>query len=937
MKELPSAYSSKDTEPKWRERWKASQIFHANPKSEKPPYCVMLPPPNVTGTLHMGHALMSILQDVLIRWKKMSGFETLWLPGTDHAGIATQTVVERHLLRTHGKHRVEFDREEFLGHVWDWTKKSQNTILSQVEAIGCSCDWSRLRFSMDEQCSHAVRHMFKKLFDHGLIYRGQYLVNWDPVTGTALADDEVEYDERQGSLWTVRYPLVGSDRYLCVATTRPETMLGDTALAVHPHDKNHADLIGSEVDHPLTGQRIPIVADEFVEPDFGTGILKVTPAHDPIDYQLGQRRNLPMINILTKDAKINENGGPFEGLDVREARVAVVAALKEKGYLEKIEPYQHRVAISYRSKAPIEPMLSEQWFVRLSAFKDILKEYVVEKKIRIIPPAWEHTYFQWIDNLRDWCISRQLWWGHRIPVWYHKENPEVLICHEGEGVPKEVEENPEMWEQDSDVLDTWFSSALWPFSTLGWPEKTPDLKTFFPNATLITGHDILFFWVARMIMMSHFALGKEPFHETFLHGLIYGKSYWRDRPGGGISYVDPEERKLLDLGKEKLPDDVRSKWEKMSKSKGNVLDPIEVIQEYGADAMRLSLTSATTDASIIELDRRRFEEYQHFVNKIWNGARFVLTKLSEDPDHSEMLSQSLNDLSLEDQWILAKLSRAIGRIEEQLQRYAFDKATTGAYEFFWNEFCAFYIEIAKPAFSHSKEKHVKKAICLCVLIDCIRLLHPFAPYITEELFAVCKERFGQLDPQQCRSKRLSDALQYLSADFVSQTPFPVPVQEELCATVEKQFQHIQEAVSTIRAIRGEMKISPHVGVDLYIVGKSSDRELLSQQEKLLCSLVKLNSIQYVDTSPQVGIASHAVLNDLELIIPLPEEMKAQELLRLQKNVEKLSISCEKSQAQLEKLAASGRTPEEILEKIKLSLDRQQKEMKTAKERIVALS
>jgi len=935
MKDLPSSYSSKEIEPKWRESWKASQIFHANPKSNKPPYCVMLPPPNVTGTLHMGHALMSVLQDVLIRWKKMSGFETLWLPGTDHAGISTQTVVERHLIRTKGKHRVEFEREEFLDHVWDWTKKSQKTILSQIESIGCSCDWSRLRFSMDDQCSHAVRHMFKKLFDHGLIYRGQYLVNWDPVTGTALADDEVEYEERQSSLWTVRYPLVGSNRYLCVSTTRPETMLGDTALAVHPHDEKHADLIGLEVDHPLTGQKIPIVADEFVEPDFGTGILKVTPAHDPVDYQLGQRRNLPMINILTKDAKINENGGPFEGLTVQEARVAVVEALKERDCLEKIEPYRNRVAISYRSKAPIEPMLSEQWFVRLSAFKDTLKEYVVEKKVHIIPPAWEHTYFQWIDNLRDWCISRQLWWGHRIPVWYHKEEPELLICYEGEGLPEEVKKNPEMWQQDTDVLDTWFSSALWPFSTLGWPEKTPELKTFFPNATLITGHDILFFWVARMIMMSHFALGKEPFHETFLHGLIYGKSYWRDCPSGGISYVEPEERKLLDLGKEKLPEDVKSKWEKMSKSKGNIIDPIEVIQEYGADAMRLALTSATTDASIIELDRRRFEEFQHFVNKIWNGARFVLTKLSEDAD--EMLSQPLEDLPLEDRWILSRLSNAIGQIEEDLKRYAFDKATMRAYDFFWNEFCAFYIEIAKPAFSNAEEKDRKKAISLCVLVDCIRLLHPFAPYITEELFSLCKERFGHLDPKKCQSKRLQNTLSYLSADFVALAPFPTPLPEELCSDTEKEFQYMQEALSIIRAIRGEMKISPNIGVDLYIVGKKSSREKLSKQEKLLSSLVKLNSVQYLDTAPQTGIASHAMLKDVELIIPLPEELKAQELSRLQKNIEKLSISCEKSQAQLEKLTASGRTPEPVLEKIKISLERQKQEMKSAKERISALS
>ena len=925
MSELPSAYTPKNIEPKWREKWKTSGVFHADSSSDKPPFCVMMPPPNVTGTLHMGHALDTTLQDILVRWKKMSGYETLWLPGTDHAGIATQTVVERHLLHTEGKHRIQFSREEFLDHVWQWKEKSQKIILNQVEAIGCSCDWSKIRFSMDEQCSYAVRHMFKKLFDAGLIYRGQYLVNWDPVTGTALADDEVEYDERQGSLWTVCYPLAGEDRKLLVSTTRPETMLGDTAIAVHPHDERYHHLIGREVVHPITGQHIPVVADEFVEPEFGTGILKVTPAHDPIDYQLGQRRNLPMINILTKDARINENGGPFEGLTVQEAREAVVAMLKEKGCLERVDPYTHRVAVSYRSKAPIEPLLSEQWFVRATAFKETLKEYITSQKVRIIPKTWEHTYFQWIDNLRDWCISRQLWWGHRIPVWYHKENSELLICYEGEGIPQEVAEHPDMWEQDSDVLDTWFSSALWPFSTLGWPHKTADLEKFYPNTTLITGHDIIFFWVARMIMMGHVALGKEPFHETFLHGLIYGKSYWRDRPGGGITYVSPEDKKDYDLGHKSVPDDVSSKWEKMSKSKGNVLNPLDVIEEYGADAMRLALAGATTEASIIELDQRRFEEFQHFVNKIWNGARFVLTKLEGETFSSE----SEEHLALEDRWILSRLSYAAENLQKHLQAYAFDKAISTIYEFFWNEFCAFYIEIAKSSLSSSP---AKRALCLTILINALRLLHPFAPYITEELFSLCKARFGNLE--RMGSQRFQNALSSLQAEFLCQTPFPESVDRN--EEAEEAFQRIQNVLTIIRQIRGEMKIAPNIGVDLYFSGTNSSlHSLLQEKSDLLRSLVKINTIDFENKPPQ-GVVSHALIEDVELSIPLPEQLKTQELERLQKTIEKLAISCEKAQSQLEKLQKSEKTPTHVLERMQASLDQQEKEKQTAEEKLALL-
>jgi valyl-tRNA synthetase len=947
MTELPAAYSPRDVEPRWPERWEKSGLFHANPASKKPAFCIMMPPPNVTGQLHMGHALDTTLQDILVRWKKMSGFETLWMPGTDHAGIATQTVVERHLLKTTGKHRLEFSRDEFLQHVWNWKEKSQDRVISQVRAIGASCDWQRLRFTMDDQCSRAVRHMFKKLFDQGFIYRGNYLVNWDPVTGTALADDEVEYEDRQGFLWTIRYPVVGEDVCIHVATTRPETMLGDTAVAVHPHDPRYHNLIGKEVDHPITGRRIPIVADEFVDPQFGTGVVKITPAHDPNDYQLAQRRNLPMINILTKDGKINEEGRQFAGMTVLDAREAVVNELRRLGFLEKIEPHQNRVGISYRSKATIEPMLSKQWFVKLSAFKESLHDYVASKKVKVFPSSWEHTYFQWIDNLRDWCISRQLWWGHQVPVWYRNDDPSVLICYEGQGVPEEVKKNPEQWTQDPDVLDTWFSSGLWPFATLGWPDKTPELEKFFPTSTLITGHDILFFWVARMIMMSDFAFKEPPFRETFLHGLIYGKSYWRDMPGVGAVYASPEEKKEYDLGKTP-PQDVKCRWEKMSKSKGNVIDPMDIIQDYGADAMRLALAAVTTDASIIELDRRRFEEFQHFVNKIWNGARFVLGRLAseEAPEarltEADVTAWNEESLRLEDRWILSRLTKASAKTIQHLEKYAFDKATSTVYEFFWNEFCAFYIEMSKSAFSKSAPKELrttKQVLCLVVLLESLKLLHPFAPYITDELFSILKERFGNFNAEGCRSNRVRAALNSLKGEILCATPFPTPNPADESDAVEEQFSQVQQALLTLRAIRGEMKIAPGVSSDLIVVGPSTSqtRQLLCDNEHLLRSLVKLGKISVIETAPHdLQLASRAPMNDVELIVPLPAEMREQEIVRLQKALEKGRPSLEKTKAQFDKLSSSGKAPEEIIEKLRLSLEQQGRDLELLEHRLEAL-
>jgi len=522
MSTWPKAYEPKEVEEKWYSFWEESGCFQADAQSKKEPFTIVIPPPNVTGVLHMGHALVDTLEDILIRWKRMLGFEALWVPGTDHAGIATQTVVERHLFAKTGKRRKDFSREEFVQHIWQWKDTSEKQILHQLRKLGCSCDWSRLRFTMDEKSNRAVRACFKKMFDDGLIYRGDYLVNWDPVTQTALSDDEVEHEERESSLWHIRYPLIDQSGFITVATTRPETMLGDTAIAVHPTDPRYHHLIGKSVILPLVQRRIPIVADPFVDPTFGSGAVKVTPAHDFNDFEVGNRHGLARINILTPDGRLNDQMGPYASLDIETAREKIVKDLQKEGFLEKTEPHTLRVGVSYRSKAVLQPYLSKQWFVKMSSFKEKLISAVRDGRVKLIPPHWESTYYHWIENLRDWCISRQLWWGHQIPIWYRGDE---VLCYEGEGLPEEVLKHPGEWVQDADVLDTWFSSALWPFSVMGWPDQTADLHKFYPTSVLITGHDILFFWVARMILVGEYTQQKPPFHETFLHGLLYGKSY----------------------------------------------------------------------------------------------------------------------------------------------------------------------------------------------------------------------------------------------------------------------------------------------------------------------------------------------------------------------------------------------------------------------------
>ncbi|MEN9344503.1 MAG: valyl-tRNA synthetase [Chlamydiota bacterium] len=919
-KETSKSFQPKEIESKWYNFWMEKGYFQADALSKKPAYCISIPPPNVTGVLHMGHALVDTLQDVLVRFKRMHGYEALWVPGTDHAGIATQTVVERHLMKTEGKRRKDYSREEFLAHVWRWKEESESRILGQLKMLGCSCDWSRLAFTMDEKRSQAVAFAFKRLFDAGLIYRGDYLVNWDPVTQTALADDEVEYEEQEGTLWYFRYPLEDHTGSVVVATTRPETMLGDTAVAVSPGDTRYLNFIGKKVIQPLTKRAIPLIEDHRIDADFGTGAVKITPAHDRLDYEIGIEHKLEAINLLTEEGKMNAEAGTFAGMTREQARQAVVLEMQRLGFLVKQEPYKVRVGISYRSKAVIEPFLSKQWFVRLSQFKEKLRALVDSGDVKLLPSHWENTYFHWIDNLRDWCISRQLWWGHRIPVWYHKQDPSQTVCA--------IEAPSEDYVQDTDVLDTWFSSALWPMSILGWPENTPDFKKFYPNSTLVTGHDILFFWVARMLVMGEYLTGKAPFPETFLHGLIYGKSYWRHEKNGGVVYATPEERLKFDLG-HPVPSDIHSKWEKMSKSKGNVIDPLEIIDLYGADAMRMGLCASATFARQIDLDRRRFEEFKNFINKIWNGARFVLMNIETLAPETFAEGIDLDKLALEDKWILSLLNKTVQSMNEALEGYAFERAALCAYDFFWKEFCAYYVELVKPVLTGKtgslQDKECKQKILAIVLLSVIRLMHPMAPFVTEEIFQKLKSALSSR--KEAKDPYTQEALKALSAEACIVSCYPKVIRkEDISQEIEDTFAFIDEALRTIRHIRAEMQIGPSVPSDLYIVSsnKETSMHLIREHLGLLKALVRLKDVHFVDTEPSLLLAASAFLRELKLIIPLPEEFKEKERVRLAKEKEKLIAEQNRLRAQLANADFIAKAPSHLVKQMQNNLAQSEK-------------
>jgi valyl-tRNA synthetase len=812
---LEKRYSPGDIEKKWYDFWIENGYFKAEAKSGKPSYCIVIPPPNVTGSLHMGHALDITLQDIMTRWKRMSGFNTLWLPGTDHAGIATQNVVEKELQKN-GIDRHTLGREKFIDKVWEWKKLYGGTIVNQLRSMGASCDWSRERFTLDKGLSKAVREVFVRMYEEGLIYRGDYIINWCPRCHTALSDLEVEHENKQGKLYYIRYNYVYEEGDITVATTRPETYLGDTAVAVNPEDERYRDLIGKTVRLPVINRDIPIIADEFVDSSFGTGAVKVTPAHDPNDFEIGQRHNLPSINIMTGDAKMSELAGPYAGQDRYECRENILKDLDNLGQLDNVQDHDLAVGHCYRCKTVVEPYLSKQWFVKIKPLADKAVRAVRDGNVKIIPSGWENSYFDWMENIRDWCISRQIWWGHRIPVWYCKKCREVIVSRE---TPETCTCGSSDLKQDEDVLDTWFSSGLWPFSTLGWPEDTDDLKTFYPTSVLITGFDILFFWVARMIMMGLKFMDKQPFDHVYIHALI------RDAEG-----------------------------QKMSKSKGNVVDPLKMTGQFGTDAVRFTLAAYAAQGRDIKYSEQRVEGYQHFLNKIWNVARFISMNIKEGdetiPAREICMGDSQMPLSLADRWILSRLSSVCTDVNITLEEYRFNDAANILYQFMWHELCDWYIEMTKPELYGENEESKKAAIATLVYVYevALSLLHPVMPFITEEIW------------QQLPCMKETDS--------ICIRKYPVAADGREDKDAEAEMSVVMDAVTGIRSIRGELNISPSLELKAVIKATNNADRILGDNIAYVQKLARAKDIEIGTNDQSTGKSAVAIKPDMEIYVPL---------------------------------------------------------------------
>ncbi|MDO9515606.1 MAG: valine--tRNA ligase [Syntrophales bacterium] len=827
--ELSKVYESRDVEEKWYQRWLDEGLFHAQDASDKESFSIVIPPPNVTGILHMGHALNNTLQDIIVRYKRMQGYNTLWMPGTDHAGIATQNVVEQELARE-GKSRHDIGREKFIERVWEWRKKYGGVIINQLHKLGCSCDWSRERFTMDEGLSRAVREVFVRLYNDGLIYQDDYIVNWCPRCHTAISDLEVEYAEEATSLWHIRYPYADGKGEIIVATTRPETMLGDTAVAVNPDDERYTDLIGKDVILPIVNKRIPIIADDYVSKEFGTGAVKITPSADPNDFAMAQRHDLEVITIMDGDAIINENGGVYQGQDCYTCRTNIVEDLKAGGYLVKTEPYSHNLGRCYRCKTIVEPAVSKQWFVKVKPLARTAIAAVVKGDTKIVPPMWEATYFDWMDNIRDWCISRQIWWGHRIPVWYCDECGKAIVATE------DPDRCPECGgtslRQDEDVLDTWFSSALWPFSTMGWPDKTEALETFYPTSLLITGFDIIFFWVARMMMMGLYVMGKVPFADVYLHALV------RDEKG-----------------------------EKMSKSKGNSVDPLAMIDKYGSDALRFTLAAFTAQGRDVKMSEERIKGYGHFVNKIWNTARFSLMNLE---DYSGEIPPEKETFSLCDRWIRDSLNSTVIDVRQHLDGYRFNEAAGRIYQFVWHEFCDWYLELIKPALYDKRplqEKRVAQYTLLTVLKTALQLLHPFMPFVTEEIWQKVTQDEGSI--------------------MVSRFPEPDDSLEDRDA--RDRMELIQSIINSIRNIRGVMNISPSRKLKILIsVPDSGTLSIMETGREYILDSANLEDLAIEANAREPKGSATGVVGSVRVYVLLEGVVDvAAEKERLEREIEKL--------------------------------------------------
>ena len=848
MKELPKVYDPKQVEKKIYDMWMRGGYFRPEVDADKEPFCISMPPPNVTGQLHMGHALDATLQDVLTRYKRMQGFSALWLPGYDHAGIATQIKVEEHLRNTEHLTRYDLGRDKFLDRVWDWKNKYGDRIVEQQKTLGASCDWSRSRFTMDDGCSKAVRETFCELYEKGLIYKGNRIINWCPHCRTALSDAEVEYKDMPGHFWHIRYPIEDSDEELIIATTRPETMLGDSGVAVHPDDERYQHLVGKNAILPLVGRKLPIVADDYVELGFGTGAVKMTPCHDPNDYEVGLRHNLEQILVMDEDAHII-NGGKYNGMDRDECRKAIVADLEAEGYLVKVEDYNHNVGCCYRCGNPVEPMTSPQWFVKMKPLAGPAIDCVRDGSIQFVPERFSKTYYNWMENVHDWCISRQLWWGHQIPAWYCDDCGHITVsrtdaceceaCHS-----KNIH-------QDEDVLDTWFSSALWPFSTLGWPDKNPELDYWYPTSVMVTGYDIIFFWVARMIFSGMEQMKEIPFHKVFIHGLV------RDDKG-----------------------------RKMSKSLGNGIDPLEMADTYGADALRFNLVTGNSPGNDMRFYVEKCGAMRNFANKLWNASRFVMMNLTIDKNELP------EKLELEDKWILSKLNTLSREVCDNLDKYELGIAAAKIYDFIWDTYCDWYIELTKPRLNSGDEAANKSAqqVLLYVLTDILKLLHPFMPFITEEIW--------QALPHD------GEALMVASyPKFDPALSFPAE---------EQDFESVMAAIRAVRSRRSEMNVPPSRKAQLVIV--SEKPEAFKAGEMYICKLAYADHITLADAAPDASEKMVSVVtNDAKIFMPLAELVDLEaERARLAKELEKAQKQVEGQERKLANENFVARAPEQVV-------------------------
>jgi valyl-tRNA synthetase len=851
-RELAKQYSPQEVEDRIYKGWVDNNYFTAEPDSDKEPFTVVIPPPNVTGQLHMGHALDETLQDILVRYKRMAGYNALWIPGTDHAGIATQIKVEEALRNEEGLTRYDLGREKFLERVWDWKNKFGNRIINQIKKLGCSCDWSRERFTMDEGCSDAVKEVFVKLYEKDLIYQGNRIINWCPHCITALSDAEVEYEEQDGFFWHINYPVKDSDEVVEIATTRPETLLGDTAVAVNPEDERYSHLVGKTLILPLVGREIPVIADDYVDKEFGTGCVKITPAHDPNDFEVGLRHNLEQIKVLNDDATINSYGGKYEGMDRYEARKAMVEDLEKEGLLVKVVPHKHNVGQCYRCSTTVEPITSKQWFVKMKPLAEKAIEVVKDGTIKFVPDRFSKTYLNWMENVHDWCISRQLWWGHRIPAYYCECGETVVSKEEVTVCPK----CGKPLKQDPDVLDTWFSSALWPFSTLGWPKETEDLKYFYPTSVLVTGYDIIFFWVARMIFSAMEHMDKEPFKYVFIHGIV------RDSQG-----------------------------RKMSKSLGNGIDPLEVIAEYGADALRFTLATGNSPGNDMRYYKERVEASRNFANKIWNASRFLLMNL--DIDSVEL--PDAKELRTEDKWIISSFNTLAKEVTDNLDKFELGVAVSKLYDFIWDNYCDWYIELVKPRlYEASGADKVAQKVLSYILVNTLKLLHPFMPFITEEIFS------------------------YLPTgeDSIMVSNWPKYDEKLSFPEDEKRMQLVMDAIRSIRNLRTQMNVVPSKKAKVIIV--TDNKEVFEGTEIFFEKLA--GASETLIQSDKEGIsenAVNAVTEGAQVYIPMDELVdKDKELERLNGEKAKLEAEIKRVESKLGNASFVEKAPAKIVEEEK---------------------